>query len=321
MSDFEDMDFNESCIVRIGNLAERYSRLPIKQLSRDDIKLIGTTSKMYLEMADISSNRPDIISPELLESIINEQLAIEKGKTHLHESYNNTKYILTEAKNKLKDIKSCTPQKFSEQVKYLRTTVELLEALNDVKNSCDYYHPLIEGSFTNSIKLASEKVKKTLTKLSDKEKQASKSIDVAANNVKKAMEKSLTNDNRESVIKGSVLPCASKTIKLAITTAGLALINPAIAVIGALGWLATSKHYKAKERQMVLDEIEIELKMCEKYIEIAESKNDMKALKKLLTIQRELERQRQRIKYNMKVKFGQKYYDSQNAPSSTVDDD
>ena len=321
MSDFEDMDFNESCIVRIGNLAERYSRLPIKQLSRDDIKLIGTTSKMYLEMADISSNRPDIISPELLESIINEQLAIEKGKTHLHEYYNNTKYILTEAKNKLKDIKPCTPQKFSEQVKYLRATVELLEALNDVKNSCDYYHPLIEGSFTNSIKLASEKVKKTLTKLSDKEKQASKSIDVAANNVKKAMEKSLTNDNRESVIKGSVLPSASKTIKLAITTAGLALINPAIAVIGALGWLATSKHYKAKERQMVLDEIEIELKMCEKYIEIAESKNDMKALKKLLTIQRELERQRQRIKYNMKVKFGQKYYDSQNAPSSTVDDD
>ena len=324
MGDFDDMGFNESCIVRISNLSERYSKLPIKQLNRDDIKLIGTTSKMYLEMADISVNRSDIISPELLESVIDEQIAAEKGKIHLYEnsSYSSTKYILTEAKNKLKEVKPYKePQTFSERVKYLRTTVELLEALNDVKNSCDYYHPLIEGSFTNSIKLASEKVKKTLTKLSDKEKQVSKSIDVAANNAKKAMEKSLTTDNRESVIKGSVLPSASKTIKLAITTAGLALINPAIAVIGALGWLATSKHYKAKERQMVIDEIEIELKMCEKYIEIAESKNDMKALKKLLTIQRELERQRQRIKYNMKVKFGQKYYDSQNAPSSTIDND
>ena len=70
---------------------------------------------------------------------------------------------------------------------------------------------------------------------------------------------------------------------------------------------------------MVIDEIEIELKMCEKYIEIAESKNDMKALKKLLTIQRELERQRQRIKYNMKIKFGQKYYDSTNSPESSIE--
>ena len=61
---------------------------------------------------------------------------------------------------------------------------------------------------------------------------------------------------------------------------------------------------------MVIDELEIELKMCEKYIDIAESKNDMKALKQLLTIQRELERQLQRIKYKMKVDFGQKYYDA-----------
>ena len=56
---------------------------------------------------------------------------------------------------------------------------------------------------------------------------------------------------------------------------------------------------------MVLDEIEIELKMCEKYIDIAESKNDMKSLKQLLTIQRNLQRQQQRIKYKMKVDFNQ----------------
>ena len=140
---------------------------------------------------------------------------------------------------------------------------------------------------------------------------------MAANNAKKAMEKSLTTDNREQVIKGSILPSASKAIKLAIAGTGLFLIDPVIALIGALGYLGVSKSYKAKERQMIIDEIEIELKMCEKYIEIAESKNDMKALKRLLTIQRELERQRQRIKYNMKVKFGQKYFDSSNKPADT----
>ena len=63
---------------------------------------------------------------------------------------------------------------------------------------------------------------------------------------------------------------------------------------------------------MLTDEIEIELKMCKKYIERAEQKNDMKALKQLLMIQRDLERQHQRIKYKMKAELGQKYYDAKN---------
>ena len=83
------------------------------------------------------------------------------------------------------------------------------------------------------------------------------------------------------------------------------MVNPAVAVITCLGYLGLSAKHKIKERQMVLDEIEIELKMCEKYIDIAESKNDMKSLKQLLTIQRNLQRQQQRIKYKMKVDFNQ----------------
>ena len=324
--DFGDDDFNmnEACIVKIGTLAERYDKLPVKKFGKKDIETIVNTSKLYSEMADVSVNLPDIIDPILLESVLDEHIAIEKGKSHYESTlYNRNKYLLTEAKSKItnSNLNTYDSKTFYDDLVRLEVTVNVLEALNDIKTSCDYYHPLIEGSFTNSIKLASEKVKKTLQKLSDKEKSISKSIDVAANNTKKAMEKSLTTDNREAVIKGSVLPSASKTIKLAITTAGLALINPALAVIGALGYMAVSKRYKAKERQMIIDEIEIEMKMCEKYIEIAESKNDMVALKKLLTIQRELERQRQRIKYNMKVKFGQKYFDSSNAPAYTIDDD
>ena len=324
--DFDDSEFdiNEACIVSIGNLAERYDKLPVKKFSKSDIETIIDTAKLYNEMADVSINLPNILDPTLLESVLDDRIAVEKGKAHYEgTSYNQTKYLLTEAKSKITNskINAYDGKTFYDDLVRLEATVNILEALNDIKTSCDYYHPLIEGSFTNSIKLASEKVKKTLQKLSDKERTISKNIDVAANNTKKAMEKSLTSDNREAVIKGSVLPSASKTIKLAITTAGLALINPALAVIGALGYMAVSKKYKAKERQMIIDEIEIEMKMCEKYIELAESKNDMVALKKLLTIQRELERQRQRIKYNMKVKFGQKYFDSNNAPAYTIDDD
>lgn len=185
-----------------------------------------------------------------------------------------------------------------------QAVVRMSNAIAEKNNS------ILEASFGNSIKLASLKLKQAMTKLKDKDKQISQNIDISMNNFKKSAERALTNDNREAIIKGSVLPSASKIVKIALATGITALINPVIAVIGLLGYLGCSAKFKAKERQMVIDELEIELKMCQKYIDIAEQKNDMKALKQLLQTQRELERQKQRIKYKMQVDFGQKYYDA-----------
>ena len=170
---------------------------------------------------------------------------------------------------------------------------------------------MLEGSFTNTLKVASMKLRNAMAKMSDKERSISRSIDVGMNSFKKSIENSLTNDNREAVVKGSILPSFSKIIKLCIVNAGLLAADlPVVAIIGTLGYIAINGKFKHRERQMVIDEIEIELKICDKYIEIAEQKNDMKALKQLLTTKRELERQLQRIKYKMQVKFGQKYYDA-----------
>ena len=183
-----------------------------------------------------------------------------------------------------------------------------------IRNDSTVDKTLIENSIANKLKMASIKLQSAMKTLKDKDKQISKTIDISANNFKKAVEKSLTNDNRESIIKGSILPSASKIMHLCIINAGLMFLGTAgvaTAIIGTLGYLGTQKAFKAKERQMIIDELEIELKMCKKYIDIAESKNDMKALKQLMTQQRELERQLQRIKYKMKVNFGQKYFDTQ----------
>ena len=170
---------------------------------------------------------------------------------------------------------------------------------------------MLEGSFTNTLKVASMKLRNAMAKMSDKERSVSRSIDIGMNSFKKSIENSLTNDNREAVVKGSILPSFSKIIKLCIVNAGLLAADlPAVAIIGTLGYIAINGKFKHRERQMVIDEIEIELKICDKYIEIAEQKNDMKALKQLFTTKRELERQLQRIKYKMQVKFGQKYYDA-----------
>lgn len=197
----------------------------------------------------------------------------------------------------------------------LASLIEMYEAINIIRSTYgnDYKETVLEASFGNALKVASMKLKNAFNNLSVKEKSISKSIDLGVNNFKKGVERSLTNDNRESIIKGSILPSASKVIKLGIVNAGVSVfIHPILAVIGTLGYLGCSAKFKHKERQMLLDEIEIEIEMCEKYIQIAEQKNDMKALKQLLITKRDLERQRQRIKYKMKVELGQKYYDPKN---------
>lgn len=193
---------------------------------------------------------------------------------------------------------------------------ESYRALMIMIDTYNNQNSLLEASFTNTLKVASMKLRNAFTKMSDKERSISRSLDIGMNNFKKSIERAFTNDNRESIIKGSVLPSFSKIVKICIINAGLiALHQPLIAVIGTLGYFAVNGKFKAKERQMVIDEIEIELDMCEKYINIAEQKNDMQALRQLLTTKKELERQRQRIKYKMRVDFGQKYYDSK-APNS-----
>ena len=197
----------------------------------------------------------------------------------------------------------------------LESVIEAYSAMNILKNHNPEENYLTEGSITNSLKMASMKLRSAFDKMSDKEKNVSKSIDYNMKQLAQKAEDAIVGDNREQVIKGSILPSASKIIKMAIVHAGIGLIfmNPVISVITFLGQLAIMNHFKRKERQLVIDEIEIELKMCKKYIEIAESKNDLKALKQLLTIQRDLERQYQRIKYKMKLDLKQKVYDTRSA--------
>ena len=113
----------------------------------------------------------------------------------------------------------------------------------------------------------------------------------------------MTTDNREAIIKGQIVPSASKIIKMAITGGAAWMINPAIAVIGAIGSLAMSKKLQKKERQLLLDEINIELEMCEKYLKIAEDKDDMKATRELLQIQKRLEREKARITHKAKYDY------------------
>ena len=178
---------------------------------------------------------------------------------------------------------------------------DILEALNNIYESNVIY----EGSFSNTVAIAQDRLKKAIVNLSDKEKAASKSIDASMSRIKSGMEKAVTLDNREAIIKGQLFPSFSKMIKTALTVGAGAVIAPVTTVIGTLGALAMAKTARAKERQMILDEIETELKVCEKHIQMAEQKDDLKAYRDCLNIKRKLEHERSRIRYKMKVYYKQ----------------
>lgn len=249
-------------------------------------------------ITDISCRYPYIISTSGLYGILKEEL--------------------DEIKNYYSDNKNWV------RMSCLTSNIRKLESTNGIVNTSDtmdvftiingledlFVEYSISKSITNESvstkgKVLANKLRKTMQKASDIDKEASRRIDSYVNTFLTGIQRAVRNDNREAIIRGSILPSTSKIVKAAILDTGVALINPAIAIILAVGQFALSKKMKHKERQLVLDEIEIEIEMCKRYLRQAEDQNDLDAQKKILRIQRNLERQKQRIVYNMKINWNQ----------------
>lgn len=127
------------------------------------------------------------------------------------------------------------------------------------------------------------------------------------------VENALTNDRREAIIKGSLIPSFSKCIKTAIAGAAIsAIASPACAVIALMGALASSRYLNNRERMLLLDEIEVELKVVDKELQMAESEGDMAKYRKLLTYQKKLKKEDFKLRYNVSRKLGKDYITKKN---------
>ena len=324
--DLDDMDgFEESgkFVVLMGHLIDAYNEGGCEEKNFDQHKckkMIRMNPSIVGDLAKVSDKYPQIISKHDLANAIDDvrsDIQIGAVRINMIERYelNNTYDEIMRSRDTIIE----TTDIFQE-AKRFAAGIEISKALNEIYSTCTYYSPLTEASFTNSLKLAGEKLKKGIQKAADADKTISKNIDSSMSAFTRAAERAMTNDRRDAIIKGSVIPSASKVIKGAIMTgAAWLVLGPAVAVIGVLGYLGVSKKLNDKQRKALIDEIEIELKMCQKYIDLAESKNDLKALKKLYTIQRELEKQRGRIKYRIAQK-GEKYHDPEKLPTVGVED-
>ena len=304
----ESDGLNEAAsIILISNLISSLVSETVEDTIEPDIDMIinGNVAKFSNDtidaITDFSITIPSIIDKEKLrESLIANRDELRSFKKLSMQDYiridclNNNISRLNEDKmiyNTCSDTKAC--------IAYLMCLNELkcMDSNSDVK----YFSEAM--SFTNTLKLAANNLKRSAIKLSDKEKAASNSIDMAIGQITKSMDREMSAAERERIVRGQILPPASKCIKYALMFGAAWLVNPAGAVIGALGVYFTRKKSTMKERQMALDEIEVELKMCDRYIRMYEEQNDMQKLRQCEIIQRNLYRQQQRIRYKMKVDF------------------
>lgn len=200
---------------------------------------------------------------------------------------------------------------------------DTLELVTRYKNSAVNESKENSGmSFISKLKIASENLKRSMFKLKDKDKQLSMKLDSELNRTMKSAKKAMISDSRENIIKGTFLPSASKCIHIAIASGAAYLVNPVLAVIGLLGFIGCSKSINEKERNLILDDIDIEISMCDKYMKLAEDKDDLAAVREIMKTKRDLERQRARILYNKKYIFkGKKSYDMKPASQTKKNDD
>lgn len=153
----------------------------------------------------------------------------------------------------------------------------------------------------NSLTLAMHGFKKKIKDLGAKEQQASRNLDAAFNMFYKSVKNMLVSDRREAIIKGSVIPSFSRCLKIAAGLGITAAFSPVTAMIALIGGIAVSKNLTKKERALLMDEIETEIEVLDKEIANAEAKNQLKKLRALLKTKKDLQRQYQRIKYNIRI--------------------
>lgn len=293
----------------LESLSEKDANSLIKEsfdrFSLDDIDGITQLTKLD----------PSVIKPTEYQTVLKDTLKTARRKQYkTFEDYEKIDCIKDNL-NKLKNIDDSSDEDMSLDEAIISTKVK--EAcVNSLYDFTKYPTTLKEMNIANTIAMASEKVKAKLSDVSSDVSNLSRQFDAQLDQLKGVVNtKDLESENREAVIAGNILPKASRIVKLAITAGVGYFINPAISVIVVLGYLGMSMDAQSKERRKVLEEIELELEMTNRYLKKAEDDGNLEKQRELLKIKKKLESQKARLMYNMAFKHGEAL------PSKNKDDD
>lgn len=269
-------------IVEAAENMERLSELSPNTLVTKAIKKIGLISNEQAEIFIEAWGMGVPIDKEEIVKFVNEYF-----------SYQNECHEYVDAVNFNKLYESIIYDENAD----LSTIVEATQIMNDILN---------EAVDLNNIKLAWMAAKKKMKGLSAREAEASRDLDAAFNNFLRGVKSFYqTTDNRERIIKGQICPSLSKMIKIGIGLAAIGFVSGGVvfpAVTAVVG-IALSKNASDKERKMILDEIDIELQVIDREIKkVEDNGKGSKKYRTLLTYQKNLQREKQRIVYNLSRK-------------------
>lgn len=115
------------------------------------------------------------------------------------------------------------------------------------------------------------------------------------------IKKADTEERRNLIIKGNIVPKITRWIKRAITLGVVsALTNPIIAGIGLLTYIATDKHFDRKEKAKIIRELKSELEIVEEKIEDARGDENKQNKYELMRIRTKLKKDIERIEFGVK---------------------
>ena len=177
----------------------------------------------------------------------------------------------------------------------------------------------------NTLRYAMESLKQKSKGAGDKAQQFSNTLNMYVEKFITSIQKLYTNDNREQIIRGSIIPSFHQLMGRLLVIGGAAGVGGAAAgayaakaagvafsfsTTGAIftaalalyATIAASKKSTDKERALMLDEIEIEIDICEKEMSRAEANGQMKKYRALMYRRAKLKREYQRIRYNIGYK-------------------
>lgn len=175
----------------------------------------------------------------------------------------------------------------------LESLVYVISDLNEL--------PLSEASkLENKLKIWRDTLKLKINQAKDSEVKISNEIDNAASKLQDDIKYAFTSKNREAIIKGRVIPSLSQLIKLILATGAISFfINPLTGVLSFLGALAISSKATKEERKVILDEIDVKIKVIDKKISKAEADDDMKSYEDYLKVKKVLELEKKKILYKI----------------------
>lgn len=171
-----------------------------------------------------------------------------------------------------------------------------------------------EGALLGKIEAIADKFKSTIKSLSDKEKTASATFDAAIDSIKKTVSDVVGGNEqeaREDVIADRYIPRASRVVKLALVLGFGYTVAPALSVIGLFLYIAKTVSTRTEERRRILNEIDVEIDMCKRYIKQADEKDDLEKVRRYKLILKKLQDTREQITSLMASK-GENIYTADN---------